>query len=265
MIIRAYSFICLLILCFIPKLNYSQDNSHISLNLGTSEDDKWQFAGNIKLNKEIRRMGENFSTIEVVKLRNDDKLLEEEVKNFVAPAVPLLDFSAKWNFGNIAISWITPALKSRKSITLQKSTNGINWIDVYVVREEDKSMSRSQYLDSSLQIGTNIYRLKQINTNNKIAYSNHVAVEVLPELIHTTYLYPNPLIFGTLIELELFKAAEVEIKVLSEDYKELAIVYSELCSMGKHFVELNMDGLPKGKYLCSITSGGKTAYRVLQR
>lgn len=208
-------------------------------------------------------MGEDFSKIEVIKLRNDDKLLEEEVKNFVPPPVPLLSFTAQWQMGGIQVSWISPKLDARQSLTLQRSTDGLEWTDLYQTGKIPDKLVRNEYMDSTIQIGTNIYRLKQVLETGKINYSNKVAVEVLPEITHTTYLYPNPLIFGTLIELELFRAAEVEVKILDQDHKELATIYSEICSMGKHFIELNMDGLPKGKYLCSIKSGTTTSFRTL--
>lgn len=244
---------------------FSQDPSAISANLGTSAEDQWQFAGNIKLNNEVRRMGKNFAKVEVIKLRNDDELLEEEVKNFVPPAVPLLAFTANWNIDGILINWIAPKASARKSLVLQRSYNGITWTDLIESFQTIASLENNQFLDSTIKIGTNLYRLKQIQHDGSETFSNQVAVEVLPELTHTTYLYPNPLIFGTLIELELFRSTEVEVKILDQNNKELAIVYAESCSMGKHFIELNMNGLPKGTYICSIRSGKKVSLRTVSK
>ncbi len=264
---RSLLLFILTLLCF-PFLVQAQSPAFIHAEIGTGIRDRWEIAGNMTLDREIKRRSITFSEIEWLRLEEDeDKLLIEEVENFIPPALPLLEFKAERKEGGVYIHGMGPTSLPGYTFYLQKSRNAKDWKNIHEFPEAHKEASIFQFSfqDKQAQVGSNYYRLERIDPEGKQVFGDPIVVEVLPELTHMTYLYPSPLIFGTLIELDLYKVAQVEIKVLDLEKKILGTLFSDLCSLGEHRIELNLNGLPKGEYLCEIRVGKRLSVRRLRK
>ncbi|MEO0896671.1 MAG: T9SS type A sorting domain-containing protein [Bacteroidota bacterium] len=261
-------FLCLIIF---PKGLFGQSAVPLTgaiLHLGTSADDNWIIDGKLKLGKTITRKGQTFSELEISQiLDNNDPLLASALENFKEPEVKLVSFEAKRTLDGVRINWSTPVQKDIMNYSIERSQDGKNWKTLYTTFPKEGLMGTStyEYIDENPQRGTNFYRLHQTSLRGKSEFSQSMAVEVMAMMSHITYLYPNPLIFGTSIELDLYKPELVDIRIFNQKQEEVAQIYSKNTSVGEHLIELNMDGLPKGKYLCKIKVGKAETLREINR
>lgn len=112
---------------------------------------------------------------------------------FTALPVVLTSFEAKMEAGAIAISWETASETNNAGFQVQKSQDNRIWEQVDFIEGQGTTSSASQYeyADQFPRIGTNYYRLKQIDLDGSLTYSN--VIELAYERLNPDLLvYPNP-------------------------------------------------------------------------
>jgi len=110
--------------------------------------------------------------------------------NTPAP-VKLLIFDAVPDNDSVAVSWSTASEENNAYFTVQKSIDGISWIDVKSIPGAGNSNSVLNYLtyDNDPLPGTSYYRLKQTDMNGNFSFSSIVSVS----FTSLSYqLFPNP-------------------------------------------------------------------------
>ncbi len=116
------------------------------------------------------------------------------------------------------------------------------------------------YVDRTVQTGTYLYRLKQIDTDGRSKYlpSIEVTVNGIPEEFVLYQNYPNPFNPVTVIGYSLPVTARVRIVVSNILGQELNILVDEQRTSGNYSVEFNAAQFPSGIYFYTLYSGTTT-------
>jgi hypothetical protein len=119
------------------------------------------------------------------------------------------------------------------------------------------------YTDISVQPGTWYYRLKQIDLDNTIHYSEAikpsavtgVAERPLPKEFALDQNYPNPFNPSTVIEYALPREARVTLEVYNLLGQRVQTLVDDVRAAGYHTVRFNATGLSSGIYFYRMRAG----------
>lgn len=107
--------------------------------------------------------------------------------------VELIDFAAKPEPLGVKINWSTVSEINNDHFTLERSTDGINWVNIAKVMASENQASVNAYsvLDKNAAIGLNYYRLTQFDRNGtSTVYNSILAANNTAEIAMD--VYPNP-------------------------------------------------------------------------
>lgn len=259
------SLLLLLSVCLnAQEVEYASAN--VKVNISTQVNDAWELSGKIIVNRTVLK-GDGTPTITVHSLEVQDEILAEAIENLAVPAVPLANFTAQYRDRHVSIDWTSmlPADNGAKAFFVQRSYDGDKWEDIGMLRGalKENVIKAYSFVDNEPMLGSNFYRLKQISKGDQADYSDVIAVEVMEKGYHITYLYPSSVVFGANIDFELFQPASVDVKLLDSNGSPVGTIYSDLTSMGHHSLELNLDQLPRGIYVCQIKVGNTLSQRTI--
>lgn len=117
--------------------------------------------------------------------------------NWVGSTVPfpveLIHFSLSKERSHLDLTWATASELNNVGFEVQKSVDGNIWQQVGFVQGQGTSreITEYQYQDAEPFIGTNYYRLKQIDFDGAFTYSEVREIEYA-EADPDIHLYPNP-------------------------------------------------------------------------
>jgi fibronectin-binding autotransporter adhesin len=111
--------------------------------------------------------------------------------------VQLLSFTATREGSAVRTTWATASEKNSAYFLVQRSTNGSTFSDVQQVAAQGNSLVRHDYaaLDAQPLHGTSYYRLRQVDLDGTVAYSQVATVRFSSEQAAaspTLMAYPNP-------------------------------------------------------------------------
>jgi Secretion system C-terminal sorting domain len=107
-------------------------------------------------------------------------------------ALDLISFSAKQVGNNVLLQWITENEIDNDKFEIESSTTGRNFATVgTVIANNTGGRNNYQLVDNTIWDGsTKFYRLKQIDKNKKIVYSNTIKLNAKAGAVIT--VFPNP-------------------------------------------------------------------------
>ena len=163
--------------------------------------------------------------------------------------VTLLSFTAEYNqaMNNVRLDWVTATETNNKYFTIERSTDGENFIEITEVNGAGNSTVALYYnaIDPSPISGIDYYRLKQTDFDGNFRYSDIVPVNV-PMAFS---LYPNP------------ANNILHIATPLSTGRSLIVVYnmigSELINTSytnQSNIDLPVNSLPNGLYLLKVTT-----------
>ncbi len=180
--------------------------------------------------------------------------------------VEFVSFSAISNNNTVLLSWKTATEINNQGFEIQRKRDGSDWNKVgfvagYGTTTEVQSYS---YRDENLPSDRYLYRLKQIDYDGTVDYSNIVEVEVTPS--NTYFLaqnYPNPFNPSTTIAFSIADEGMVMLKVYDILGNEVKTLLAEEKSAGEYKVTFDASDLSSGVYYYQLTSGGFTSTKKL--
>lgn len=160
--------------------------------------------------------------------------------NIILP-VELSKFSAQAQSSSVKVDWVTLSEKNVRSFEVERSTDGINFQSIESVKPKGSSQSKTEYslFDQNPNEGDNYYRLKQIDLDGTLDYSQIVHVKYAGD---SPLFYPNPA--GEFIQLNLqdqsnlIRIRNILGEIVIERVVEDQISIQDL-SPGTYLVELN--------------------------
>ena len=130
-------------------------------------------------------------------LPNADADLEpdwRDVDNIITLPITLLSFDAEKQVNSVLLNWVTVSEINNDYFTIEKSTNGIDFISVGTVKGSGNSTEKNEYslVDAKPYNGVSYYRLKQTDYNGSFTYSDIRVVEFKGKSSSDSKIYPNP-------------------------------------------------------------------------
>ncbi len=170
-------------------------------------------------------------------------------------AVKLISFTGKNNGVYNQLNWSTASEQNSASFEVERSADSKTWSNIGTVRSKSINEQSNAELDYNFEDNTpaqgfNYYRLKQIETNGKFAYSNVVNIEV--NTTATIVCKPNP-VKDQLTVTGLTKGATVAVY-----NAEGKLVYSGTTQSS--VAQIAVANLASGTYFLKVANNGKAAY-----
>lgn len=175
--------------------------------------------------------------------------------------IKLKNFNAQCNTDNVHISWTTATETNNDFFTVEKSSNGTDWLIVARVDGANNSSTDKHYaLTDNNPLGvTSYYRLKQTDNNGKTELFNPQFVSCATEYGNQTVdMYPNP--SSGILNISLNNVDVVNSKIILYDALGQQIYSGSLDEMpvNQGVYNLNMSNYADGMYYLKIVSDNYT-------
>lgn len=173
--------------------------------------------------------------------------------------VELVSMSAQLQNNSVLLTWSTATETNNKGFEVEKKING-TFKSLGFVSGNGTSTERHnyQFVDNNVEAGNNVYRLKQIDNNGTVNYSNEVEINsTVPQEFALYQNYPNPFNPQTNIKFNLATESRVKLEVYSANGELVKVLVDEVKSAGSHIVSFNATDLASGIYFYKISAGNK--------
>jgi hypothetical protein len=178
--------------------------------------------------------------------------------------------------GNVRLNWMTLSELNNYGFEAQKSSGQLSgyvaipnsFIPGHGTTIEPHYYS---YTDATATPGRWWYRLKQIDLDGTIHYSDGIQVDIvtsvaegpLPSRTALHQNYPNPFNPTTIIQYDLPVALGVKLEIFNALGQQVALLVDEKQSAGFHQVVFENHNLPSGVYFYTIEAGQFRASKKL--
>jgi len=168
----------------------------------------------------------------------------------LALPIELLSFTAQTTDNkSVDLRWITASEKNSAHFEIQRSVDGISFLNISRTVAAGNSNTEQVYYfkDEKPFFGTSYYRLKQVDIDGSVTYSDVVQVKLNRDYL-TPNVYPNPVQneHSLTIDFGNISSASVEIHISDMSGKR---VYSRTFEAGQNRFEIPVNGLASGMYV----------------
>lgn len=179
-------------------------------------------------------------------------------------AVEFIAFTAELEKKVVLVSWKTVSEKNNDHFEIQRSSDGINFFTIGNIPSKTKDgnslgLLEYQFTDEDLKQPLYYYRLKQVDKNGIVDFSNSISVRIYSAEFN---IFPNPNNGVFSIDVPSVKIhEEINIKIynsIGELVHESTEVVKNNNITGSHVDVLPYKPLPSGVYLSNITFMGET-------
>jgi hypothetical protein len=185
------------------------------------------------------------------------------LQNLAPLPVELTSFTAKAFVGKVQLDWTTATEINNSGFEIERSFDGNTFSAVGFVRGNGTTTEpRSYSFTDDIQVNgiqTIYYRLKQVDFNGSVNYSE--VVSVVPEIPIEYALgqnYPNPFNPSTKIKYSVPQNGLVSIVVYDLTGQKIATLLNEVKEPGNYDIDFNAAGLSSGVYFYRMTAGNFT-------
>ena len=171
----------------------------------------------------------------------------------IAP-VTLTSFTARPKGSGVTIDWSTSQELNNSYFQLERSDNGsTSWSVIATVNGAGNSQVHRDYnyYDASPLSGVNYYRLKQVDTDGKYAYSNTVAVKMDIQKTAISVLV-NPFYNSLSVNFTSPVSQSVTARLVDITGKQIAVEKWSVNNGTTQKDFTNVSGLQRGMYILSI-------------
>jgi hypothetical protein len=171
--------------------------------------------------------------------------------------VELTSFTAVGNNGVVELNWETATEVNNHMFEIERRSEStdfrtIGYVEGAGTTTEPQSYS---YKDVNVEVGTYVYRLKQIDFNGTYSYSDAVEVDVTAPLsFNLEQNYPNPFNPSTKIKYSVPESGNVKLSVYNLVGEEVAVLVNGNVEAGQFEVSFDASSLPSGVYLYKLQS-----------
>jgi len=169
--------------------------------------------------------------------------------------VELLSFTGEATSAGNLLKWETASEQNNDRFELERSSSaGSDFEKIATISGAGNSSSRLTYqsLDERPSVGTNFYRLKQIDTNGSVEYSNIISIDYKSSGV--VVLYPNPVKDELFISFDSKRTGEVNVEIYSTS-GQLLRSWQQSVAQGRERLNFDAEGLLPGVYVIQLTNG----------
>ena len=200
-----------------------------------------------------------------------------EATVYVFPPVPveLVSFSGSIINGSAFLNWITATELNNRGFEIERKEienrnkpagsavppeiSEMEWKKIGFVNGDGTTNEVNSYsfTDKNLTMGTYQYRLKQIDYDGTLKYSNVIEVTInTPEEFSLEQNYPNPFNPSTRISFTLPVDSKVILKVYNILGREVITLINKDITSGYHERDFDASQIPSGVYLYRVSADG---------
>jgi hypothetical protein len=176
------------------------------------------------------------------------------IKNTGVLPITMLDFAANENNENIDLSWTTALEINNIFFEIESSIDGINFKAIEKIFSKNSNSTRpTNYfsIDKNAQSGRNYYRLKQVDLNGVVNYSNTISIYKMYS-ISKIIINPNPVQSRLNIQYFSKNDEDVVCKIYSNDGRAVNEFKTHLYK-GKNNIGRDIAFLSKGIYFVVLS------------
>ena len=180
-----------------------------------------------------------------------------------AVPVELTSFTASVEGRSVNLQWTASTQLNNKGFQIERKSGNADYQAVAFIKGEGTTSEQKTYTykDQDLEEGKYTYRLKQIDLDGSVNYSNEVNVSVeMPASFNLSQNYPNPFNPSTTINFSLPQKSEVKLIVYDILGKEVKTLINGNREAGSYEIKwngLNNNGqsVATGIYIYRISAG----------
>lgn len=192
---------------------------------------------------------------------------------FETPAAPvpakLIAFYAQLMNNTVQLHWQVATEINNKGWDIEKvyasSNNPFVWQKIGFVSGAVNSnvVNNYQFIDEQIQQGGIYqYRLKQIDLDGSIYYSNIITIKV-SAANNNISIYPNPVKSFTNIKYTVAETATVTIKLFAANGTYLQDMVQKNVAKGTYIQQINLSNYPKGNYYIRVSINNQSSIHEL--
>ena len=179
----------------------------------------------------------------------------------------LIAFNGQFaNADDVQLQWITENEINVQSYIVERSLDGVNFVDVGTLSAKGINGTRANYalLDKNVKANLLYYRLKVKEQTGELSYSNIIALS--RSKVIKGSIVPNPVQQDGSTILSLYSSTNktiVQIRFINASGQILSSQKATL-NIGRNEIALSTKGLARGVYLVNVSGDGvKESYRVV--
>lgn len=179
--------------------------------------------------------------------------------------VELTSFFVNVVDGKVVLKWTTATETNNKGFNIQRKQNE-NFENIGFVNGNGTTLTANNYtfIDNSINAGTYVYRLQQVDFDGSINYSNEIFVDVnSPNEFNLYQNYPNPFNPSTTISFSLPLQSDIQLDIYSINGELISNILNGNYEAGFHSVVFDVSNLSSGTYIYRITAGSYTESRKM--
>lgn len=189
-------------------------------------------------------------------------------------ALPLCDvlsatfFDLRGNLNNniVLLTWKVLNNQSAGYFEIQRSTDAINYTAIGLVyNESSRSSATYSYKDDLVSTGVRnvYYRIKLVNTDNTVKYSNIITLPSVKTIKESVSIYPNPA--KDIFQIQVSSPANTRIKVdIYDPSGKLINTMIQSVQKGSNVITSGaLTHQPQGIYLAVIQAGNEVFYKKI--
>jgi len=178
--------------------------------------------------------------------------------NDIPVPVELFAFEAVLQKGQVKLTWKTASETNNLGFAIERKIVGAkNWDEIYFVRGSGNStdVTNYSYIDKVLASAQIEYRLRQVDFDGSINYSEIIQVDAERELNYALLRnYPNPFNPGTMLLFDIPDDGDISLKVFDLLGQEVSTVAKGFYKAGKHEIYFSDESLSGGIYFAELIS-----------
>jgi hypothetical protein len=170
--------------------------------------------------------------------------------------VNLAEFTAT-KMGSVAqLSWKTLSEINNKGFAVERSADGITWNQLQFVNASTSGSNGASYsaTDNSPLNGVNYYRLKQVDNDGKIAYSNTASVNFASTDVVGFSFYPNPAKSQINVALQTVQSSNASLSIVNVDGKTVKTI-ALTSQQSNSNIQISVSDIAKGNYFLVLKDG----------
>ena len=177
--------------------------------------------------------------------------------------VELSSFSASVNGNNVTLNWSTATETNNSGFYIERSVisnevRNLFWESIGFVNGTGTTTETQSYsfIDNNLEVGKYQYRLKQLDYDGTVEYTNTIDVEInAPTIFTLEQNYPNPFNPSTKISWQSPVGSWQTLKIFDILGNEVATLVNEQKPEGSYNVTFDASTLPSGIYMYKLQAG----------
>lgn len=236
-------------------------------NVSAVERKATQYSDSMSMTHSEKYLGNGFDTDDN---RNDFVLSLPEPQNASSSTetvpVELVSFTGKVVAKDARLEWKTATEVNNHGFSIERSTNGV-WSTIGFVPGAGTSNVPHNYFygDNSVAVGSYAYRLKQIDNDGAIRYSEEIVlkIEVVLNKVSLEQNYPNPFNPSTIIKYSIPKETKIQIVVFDLIGREIEVLVDATQHAGVHQIIFDARSIPSGMYYYRLITSEYTETKRL--